>query len=155
MKQWGLAIHWINYEGSEPVLINKCEKINTFENIAKIEKNGKIPVIIRNLSPTQMLVRRGSPICKLSTFLILKEIKNSYDLESLVREDIETESVNMVICAESWKPSEISKIQNLTKDQVTRIKELVDKFWMCFSKNDEGIGFIKNDQGNQHIKTHE
>ena len=35
MKPWGLAIHWINHEGSEPVLINKVGKINTFENIAK------------------------------------------------------------------------------------------------------------------------
>ena len=67
--------------------------------MAKSDKQGKISIVIRNLSPTQMLIRRGSPICKLSTFEILKEIKNSKDLESLVGEDIETESINMVTCA--------------------------------------------------------
>ena len=154
MKLFGLAIHWIIHEGSEPVLINKVGKINTFENIAKSDKQGKIPIIIRNLSPTQILIRRGSPICKLSTFEILKEIKNIKDLESLVGEDIETESINLVTCAEPWKPSEILKFQNkdLTKDQVSKIKELVDEFWMCFSRNDQDIGCIKSDQGNHDIK---
>ena len=116
IQPWGQIVYWINQEGSDPVLINKVGKISTFENITKPDKNGKIPIIIRNLSPVKQLIRKGSPICKLSPFEIIKELKNSKDLEGFIREDLETETLNFINEDSGdrketpWKPSQKVKI---------------------------------------------
>jgi hypothetical protein len=118
----------------------------------------KIPVII--LNPTHVIrkIRKGDIIASISPIEIIKEINNEEQLIYLIKEEsLITESLHSINTDQintKWKPSERIKFTNksLTKEQKLKLSELIDEFYMVFSRNDEDIGRVNKKFGTHDIK---
>jgi len=72
---------------------------------------------------------------------------------NLIKDEMDTEPVNNVSSVSEnvkpWKPSKVIKFENtnLNKEQIQKVKDLIDKYWICFSRNDEDIGTVEDKYG--------
>ncbi|CAF1087531.1 unnamed protein product, partial [Brachionus calyciflorus] len=68
-------------------------------------------------------------------------------------DEMDTESVKIVSSVSEnvkpWRPSKVIKFENtnLNKEQIQKVKDLIDKYWVFFSRNDEDIGTVADKYG--------
>jgi hypothetical protein len=87
---------------------------------------------------------------------MVQNINNRDKLKDILNKNIELLYVNSVSETENrrWFPSKLIKLNNnsLTEEQKDKLRKLIDKYWMCFSKDDEDIGQASENFGEHHIK---
>jgi predicted aspartyl protease len=140
------------------VHVNSAGKNTIAEIVTVKQEDNKIPVII--LNPTHVIrkIRRGDIIASISPIEIIKEINNEEQLINFIKEEsLITESLHSINIDQintKWKPSERIKFTNksLTKEQKLKLSELIDEFYMVFSRNDEDIGRVNKKFGTHDIK---
>ena len=91
---------------------------------------GDIPVVVRNLRRRRLVLAKGTRLCRLTKFTE-PGLQGEENLGAVSDEKVE-----------AWRPSEHVLIdeENLTADQVSRMKALIDVFACVFSKDDTDLG---------------
>ncbi|RNA14760.1 hypothetical protein BpHYR1_013356 [Brachionus plicatilis] len=101
------------------------------------------------------------PIFKISECSVINSIKNKQKFEKFIEEGVETEYISFINDTKNeetkekpWKPSKEIKFdnKNLSGEQKKKLGGLIDKYWMCFSRNDEDIGTVADKYGMHDIK---
>lgn len=138
----------------ETVLVNRLGRINILETITDRNKSNGINITIENPTDKRIAIRKGDPICRVSSCKVICSIKNEQELVNFIHGD-EVEIVNNINMVKSkpWKPSGKLKFTNnkLSNDQVKKIKDLCDNYWMCFSRNESDIGTVREEYGTHDI----
>lgn len=158
-------IMWIPYKHPhKDIYIHSVGKSNVIEMVTAIQEDdthyGQIPILISNPTPILKKIRRGDVIASASPADIRCEIDSQEKWNNfMMQETGEVEIVNTVsksndIYSKPWKPSERLKFtnKNLNKEQIQQLKNLVDEFWMVFSRDDGDIGRVKKEYGVHDIK---
>jgi hypothetical protein len=97
-------------------------------------------------------------IASISPIEIIKELNNEEQLINFIKEEsLRTESwhsINNNQVNTKWKPSESIKFTNtsMIKEQLLKLSELIDEYYMVFSPNDEDIGRVNKKFGTHDIK---
>jgi len=136
------------------VFINRVGHVNVLETVADKNSNGNISITIENPTNKQVSIRKGAPMCRVSSCKLICSIKNEQELFNFINDE-EIEVVNNINMVKSkpWKPSEKLKFTNdkLTTDQIIKIKNLCNDYWMCFSRNESDIGTVNEEYGTHDI----
>lgn len=132
------------------ILIEKSGKLEIVECIANIVNN-TIKIHIENPTPEKRVIKKGTQLCKYSECEILTSIEKTEDLREFISNESEIEYINYISENKPWKPSEEVKLNNkgLNEEQKKLLSELIDKYWMCFSKNEEDVGAVSDNFGNK------
>ena len=152
-------IIWVNADRfCDTVHITSAGKSKVTESITT-KQNNKIPVVIINPTNVPRTVRKGDIIATVSPDEIIAEIKNSADWDNFMsRESQQPELIHSNHTTHSnsikWRPSEHVKFNNplLSNSQKQQLRDLIDEFYMVFSRNDEDIGRLDKKYGVHDIK---
>jgi hypothetical protein len=85
-------------------------------------------------------------------------ITSIQELTAFLKSETESEFVSTVTTEPSnntqWRPSEKIQIKNkeLNQEQKKKLKALIDKYWTCFSLDNEDVGSIADKYGRHDIK---
>ena len=146
------------YDPNKTMLIEKIGKYDVIETIASIDNN-EITICLQNLTPAKQIIRKHSMLCKISSCAIIETIDSEDKLRNFINKDSKFEYVNNISTtrmntSKPWKPSRDVKIYNskLTNEQKGKLRDLIDKYWMCFSRNDEDIGTVADKFGEHDIQ---
>jgi hypothetical protein len=135
------------------IIIERAGKVEIIECVAKIE-DGFVDIIIENNSDMRRVINERTLIGKISECEIVNSICNEDELKSYIFDQCEVVSSISTDTQQTWKPSTMLKIKNdsLSKDQIFQLKQLADKYWMIFSRNDEDISIVHARFGEHDIE---
>ena len=138
---------WISLNKPVKVVhIGSAGKSQVVEMVTEKDEKNRIPIIIQNPLSTPKKVRKGDIIATISQSEIVQSIRNDKEwVEFIKGENNQSEGINEIREAsdfKKWKPSERIKFTNsaLTSDQKQKLRELIDEYWMVFSRSDQDIG---------------
>ena len=126
-------------------------------NFIDDQDDRKIKLYIYNQSPYKKIIPKHTTLAKIASCEVLTSIRDTNDLVNYLKEDLQLECVcstnEAAIDTSQWKPSSQVKIKNKTisKDQIKKLKDLIDRYHMVFSRNDEDIGTILDRYGQHDI----
>lgn len=137
-------------------VVQKSSRIPVQESIVENSK-GSVNIIITNYDNTKLVINPRSKICTLEPCEVVTSINSAKELEKFLSNEVDIECVsaisNVISKSKPWKPSEKVKISNsnLTKEQKSELKNLIDKYWMVFSRTDEDLGLVDEKYGYHDI----
>jgi predicted aspartyl protease len=150
---------WISINKPVKVFhVGPAGKSQVAEMLTEKDEKNRIPIMVQNPTSTPKKVRRGDIIATISQVEIIKSIENDKEwVKFLKNENFQKEVVNEISEAnksKKWKPSSRIKFTNsaLNNDQKDKLRELIDEYWMVFSRNDEDIGKLSDKYGTHDIK---
>lgn len=151
---------WLKYNSGYQNLYLEGVGRNKSVKMLTTSQEQEIPVLIRNTTETTMNIRKGDLIAKVSPIEVVCQINDAYALEEFLKTETgNIETINSIATSTNvdyskpWRPSEQIKIQNksLTPEQKQKLKDLIDKYWCIFSRDDEDIGQIPEKYGTHDI----
>ena len=123
----GYKTIWKTVPGAGTFLIKNVQQdtgsIGIAEGIAVPNKNGKVPIILKNETDQMVLIEKGQLLGQIEPI--------DENIIHLVTEDGSNDI---------WQPSQKLNVNHLNADQALQLKNLVDEFRNVFSKNDKDIG---------------
>jgi hypothetical protein len=144
------------FKNSE-IIFETHSKVKAIEGVT-VGQN-EIELILINDSPHTKIVRKHTILGKLRNCEIVTSIENNEEFVNFMYNELNFESINTIDTrydenSKPWKPSKIIEFKNtsLTTEQIEKLKNLVDKYWKCFSKNDEDIGMVADIYGQHDIE---
>ena len=149
---------WINIDRKyDTVLVSKAGKNNVIEMVTQQREN-KIPVFLTNPTKVPKHIRHGDIIATITPIEILSEISNYEEMFKFIEVERHVNESLAALTGEfeekAWKPGDRIKFSNkhLTQDQKEKLRNLVNKYYMIFSKNDADIGRVDKRFGQHDIK---
>jgi hypothetical protein len=161
------------YFAATEVLVEQAGVLPVTECVAAV-KDGQVNIVIHNRTNFAMTINPRTVLCQISECEITASMSNDEELREFLRANCEVEYIadtkldeekvssiateNKPDYKKPWKPSTVLKLdeKNLTAEQLSKIKALVDKYWMVFSRNDDDIGLVHESYGVHDIElTHD
>ena len=150
---------------NKQIYIKPVKRSTGCEIIAEVQEDGEyknhIPILLKNPTATNKVIRKGDVIASISSVEVVQTIKCEEDLNEFMKNETTTyrttDDTEQWKLQQPWKPSQLIKFNNKSLDnqQKLQLKNLVDEYWMIFSRNDEDVGRIKEKYGTHDIKIYD